>query len=376
MNEQFNDWDFEHDENESASKQSVASATITDLVPLESLTPEIFDGDKLTNILASIRTVATSYAPDISTASGRKSIASLASKVAKSKTAIDGLGKKMVSDWKTKAKGIDVLRKQSRDFLDELKFEVRHPLTAWEENEQCIKAEKEEAARAMNQERVDNLQALNVVISLVDAASLTEDEYIEMREEATAVYDVETRRLALEEAARVAEMDRLEAQRIEQEEQQAKIDAENKRIAEDRAAFEAEQKARQDVIDETNRIEQKKIDDAKAAIETEKKAEQDRKDREEFERQSKIQAEADAKEKVEREAQEAADMAEAERVKLARQESLKPDKEKLHNFSWEINKLGSVVLNLETDQGIFLYGEVATRLMKLATTLRLKADKL
>jgi len=72
---------------------------------------------------------------DISTPSGRTAIASLAYKVAKSKTALDGLGKELTEDAKLRIKSVDIERKSIRDRLDELKEEIRKPLTDWENKE-------------------------------------------------------------------------------------------------------------------------------------------------------------------------------------------------------------------------------------------------
>ena len=55
---------------------------------------------------------------------------------------MDSAGKKLVADWKEKAKKVDESRKIARDFLDNLRDEVRRPLTEWEEAEEKRIAEE------------------------------------------------------------------------------------------------------------------------------------------------------------------------------------------------------------------------------------------
>lgn len=101
----------------------------------------IFTTEGVEPIIGEIAKLARSFQTDVSTSTGRKEVASLAQKVARSKTFLDGLGKELVSDWKKKSKSVDDGRKKMRDQLDELKIEVRQPLTDWE-LEQNAKREK------------------------------------------------------------------------------------------------------------------------------------------------------------------------------------------------------------------------------------------
>jgi len=111
---------------------------MSELMPLNNLNAlEVFQKDGLQPVLDKVAEEARSLVPDVSTEKGRKEIASNAFKVAKSKTYLDGLGKDLVSDWKGKAKVVDNERKRSREFLDDLKDEVRRPLTEWEQAEEA-----------------------------------------------------------------------------------------------------------------------------------------------------------------------------------------------------------------------------------------------
>jgi len=93
------------------------------------------EGDGIDAMLNDIRKQAASLVPDITTAKGRKEIASVAYAVAKTKTYLDGLGKELVDRYKEIPKRIDANRKMIRDTLDALKDEVRAPLTQYEEAE-------------------------------------------------------------------------------------------------------------------------------------------------------------------------------------------------------------------------------------------------
>jgi hypothetical protein len=69
---------------------------------------------------------------DISTPARRKAIASLAHKIARSKTAIDDAGKQLNEAKRAEIAVVDADRRFARDTLDELKNEIRKPLTDWE----------------------------------------------------------------------------------------------------------------------------------------------------------------------------------------------------------------------------------------------------
>lgn len=97
---------------------------------------QVFSADKgLDPFMAKIRAEIDSFVPDVSTKKGRDAIASIAFKVAKSKTYLDGVGKDLVAELKELPKKIDASRKEMRDTLDAWKDEVRQPLTAWEQAE-------------------------------------------------------------------------------------------------------------------------------------------------------------------------------------------------------------------------------------------------
>lgn len=82
--------------------------------------------------LAKIREEIDGFVPDITTKKGREAIASIAHKVARSKTTLDNIGKELVAELKDVPKKIDAERKRMRDLLDAWKDEVRKPLDEWQ----------------------------------------------------------------------------------------------------------------------------------------------------------------------------------------------------------------------------------------------------
>lgn len=82
--------------------------------------------------LAKIREEIDGFIPDITTKKGRDAIASIAHKVARSKTTLDNIGKELVAELKDVPKKIDAERKRMRDLLDAWKDEVRKPLDDWQ----------------------------------------------------------------------------------------------------------------------------------------------------------------------------------------------------------------------------------------------------
>jgi hypothetical protein len=111
---------------------------MTELIKQEALTAAIFsDEGKIESLVLDVESRVSDYIYDVDTKGGRKDIASFALKIAKCKTAIDGLGKDLVADAKKEIKLIDNKRKFARDKLDALKESFRKPLTDLEDAEKA-----------------------------------------------------------------------------------------------------------------------------------------------------------------------------------------------------------------------------------------------
>lgn len=223
----------------------------TSLIPLESVNAlELFTGgNSLDDLLARIRQETATIVPDVSTDKGRKEIASLAYKVARSKTTIDDAGKTLVAEWKAKSAQVDASRKKARDYLDALKDEVRKPLDEWEAEQERIKQEaieaerkaikQAEAERRAEQERIDRERREREEAAhreRLEAEALQRAE-IEAEERRNREFqEAESRRVReAEEQARREE----EARQREAEEQ--RLQAERERLAEEQRQFEARQ---------------------------------------------------------------------------------------------------------------------------------------
>jgi len=83
-------------------------------------------------ILTPVRAAVEGFEPDVSTASGRKRIASMARRVASAKTALEAVGKELADEQKEIPKRIDATRRYIKTQLDTWRDEVRAPLTEWE----------------------------------------------------------------------------------------------------------------------------------------------------------------------------------------------------------------------------------------------------
>lgn len=203
------------------------------------------NNDQLDPLIEAIEKEARSLVPDVTTKKGRDAIASMAHKVARSKTYIDNAGKALVAELKALPKQIDESRRVVRERLDALKDEVRRPLTEWEAEQERIKAEE-----AMNALHVEALE-MNIKFDQELAAKFEADHEMALLMNKDFDRDREEQRRLAEQAQREHE------ERLKQEAaEQARRDAEAKHKAEIEAAArrEAEEKARAELA-ERQRVE-------------------------------------------------------------------------------------------------------------------------
>ncbi|ARA24309.1 TPA: cell envelope biogenesis protein TolA [Proteus mirabilis] len=244
---------------------------------------------------------------DFSVAKNRKAFASLAYKVAQTKTYIDKEGKAVVDKLKELPKKVDASRKLFRDELDLLSTDIRKPLTEWEEQEKA----REEAEALKKQIELDHEEALQMN-ELFDLRKAEEERQRIAREE-------EMKRQAAEQA-------RLEAERKAQQE----IEAAARREREAKEAVERAEREKQEAI---QRAEQ-------AAKEAKEKAERDAKEAQErAEREKQLAIEAERKKAQEAEQ---ARLAEEERK---RQEEAKRQADKEHRRKYNQETLQALVSN-------------------------------
>lgn len=127
-----------------------AEMQLAEVPPKETALQVYSSANGLDPFLKKIREEIDSFVPDVATRKGREAIASIAYKVARSKTALDNVGKELVAELKEVPKKIDAERKRMRDLLDGWQAEVRRPLTEWEEAEEARKAKHQAGIDQIN----------------------------------------------------------------------------------------------------------------------------------------------------------------------------------------------------------------------------------
>ncbi len=249
----------------------------TELEQIEKMSPaKLFKPKAIGILLKAIETEAQAYVPDVETMAGRDAIKSLAYKVARSKTAIDNLGKEFVAAKKAEVSVIDGVRKDAREFLDQLKINVRQPLTIWEQAEEDRIAkiqDKIHRLRDLGDTTDDNNDMLSSTIltaKLDEARKATITKvYMEYQDEAInaknqAIVELTDAIPKAEEFERNAEAARILAEkkaedlRIENEQRIAReavenADLEAKQELERRDAAEAQEKSEQEARERNTR---------------------------------------------------------------------------------------------------------------------------
>lgn len=211
------------------------------------------NNDQLDPLIEAIEKEARSLVPDVTTKKGRDAIASMAHKVARSKTYIDNAGKDLVAELKALPKQIDESRRVVRERLDALKDEVRRPLTEWEAEQERIKDEEamnalHAEALAMNEE-FDRLLAARIesdhemALLMNDAFDREQADKAAEAERQRIAHEEEIKRLATAAAAREVEQ-RAQREREEAAHREAVLKAQAEQAERDRIA--AEQKAEAD----------------------------------------------------------------------------------------------------------------------------------
>ncbi|GAL43017.1 coiled-coil domain-containing protein [Citrobacter werkmanii] len=264
------------------------------------MAPRIYVENGLEKFLEQIRE-SVNEVPDLSTAKGRARIASLAAQVSRSKTAVEKPGRDYLRHLKEAVKPAEAELRRFVSACDEMRDEVRRPLTEWEAEQERIKAEE-----AMNAMHVEALE-MNIKFDQELAAKFEAD-----HEMALLMNDAFDREVAEKKAE-------AERQRIAHEE-------ELKRQAEEKAKREAEEKIELERAESARREAELKFKAEQAErdrIATDQKAEAEKKeaaDRAEREKQEAIAAEQrKAQEEADRikresEAKEAARLAEEKRI--------------------------------------------------------------
>jgi colicin import membrane protein len=278
-------------------------------------------------ILQKIAAEARSFVADVNTPSGRKSIAAIAFKVAKTKTYLDGLGKDLVDGLKDLPRKVDANRKSVRDFLDELKDEVRRPLTEWEQEQERIEAARVAKAEADRLAReVDTAHELAILLN-----ADFDRKKVEEREAAERAKREREEQIAREAAERV----RIEAEELAKREKEASL----------RREVEAQLAAQ--------RAEREKEEAIQRAKDAEARAERERAEAVKREEEARIQAVRNEQARV----------AEVERIAKLEQERREADKEHRRKINSEA-AAGIVALGFDDNAAKELIKSIANGKIK------------
>jgi hypothetical protein len=134
----------------------VSELAIIEIAP--DLAPSIYVENGLDKFLEQIRE-GVNEVPDLSTAKGRARIASLAAQVSRSKTAVEKPGRDYLKRLKEQPKVVEAELRRFVTECDQLRDEVRRPLTEWEDAEKA-------RTEALQQRLVD----LRALADVIDAA--------------------------------------------------------------------------------------------------------------------------------------------------------------------------------------------------------------
>lgn len=270
----------------------------TDLVAIETLKPaEVFAPGGVEKLLGEVTTKVRAIKVDASTDGGRTEIKSVAYKIARSKTALDEMGKTFVAELKRAAGVVDADRRTIRDRLDALRDEVRKPVDEWEAAEEArvasLTAGIDELAvlgqfdigAEFDVETIDQRQAVLETARTRDWQEFTEraeqlfvkiPPVLAARREAAVKREADLIEL---ERLRKAEADRLEAQRLEmaakaqrQRDEEIAAAAAAKAQRDSEAAIATAERAREEAEARAKAAAQRAEDDRQAAAE---KAERD-----------------------------------------------------------------------------------------------------
>lgn len=247
----------------------MTEATTTEVAVFESFTPlaVLNNPETRSSFYERVKAFVDEHEPDVTTAKGRKEIASLAYKIARSKTAIDDAGKKLNEEQRAQIAAVDASRRSIREELDRLKDEVRRPLDEWEkaEDERVEKAKAElDYIRTMGRVDID-ATAETVAARICELEAITIDEAVHQEAAGIACAALSDSlealraaksRLDKEEADR-AELEKLRREAAEREERERQAEEQRqKEEAAKRAAMEAEAQRKADAEAEELRLKQ------------------------------------------------------------------------------------------------------------------------
>ncbi|MBN4831689.1 hypothetical protein [Enterobacter hormaechei] len=287
------------------------------------LAPSIYVENGLEKFLEQIRD-GVNEVPDLSTAKGRARIASLAAQVSRSKTAVEKPGRDYLKRLKEQPKVVEAELRRFVTECDQLRDEVRRPLTEWED--------AEKARTEALQQRLVELRALAEVIDVAGNYLPSADIQARILEAKSVVLDDSWQERAAEAGvAKDSTIQQLEASlAVAQKREHEAAELERlRKEAEEKARLEREEAIRREAAEQAKRDAEAKAQaeiDAAARREAEAKAATERAEREKIEAQQK--AEREAKAAAEKAEQEKNDAIAAERRRQEEAEAVRLSEQK------------------------------------------------
>jgi len=251
-------------------------------------------------ILKTIEEMAYNFSYDLDTKEGREKIASQAYAVSRTKTFLDNVGKELTSEWRDKTAKVNSGRNEVKKFLDDLKDNIRKPLTELEEKEKAEKERKEQTVKNLEMvllkyHPMSEVEAMNEAFNKVKLVPVEDGNWGEefeykihkAKSEALAhledcitkrkTHDAEQAELKkLREAEEKRKAEEAEQERIKEAAEKARREAEEKAKIEKEQAEKAQHLAEQRAIEAEEKLkkqeEERKLQQQK--LEEEKKEEE------------------------------------------------------------------------------------------------------
>lgn len=263
------------------------AATGTELITTQALKGEVvFAPGGVDKLIEQVTAEVRAFKGDISTKAGRQAVASFAYKVARSKTAIDNLGKDLAADLKRKTAAIDTERRRAWDAIEALQAEARKPLTDWEEADKARIAEHEAmlvliSDAAVHGEANPSIENIDAQLKLL--AEFPPRDWQEFKDRADGAMLAATsslttlRETVVKREAERAELERLRREQAEREQRErdekiaSEAAARARQEAETKAAREAKEAAEREAAEQRRLIQEREDADERA-----RKAEADR----------------------------------------------------------------------------------------------------
>ena len=190
--------------------------TSTGLVVLDRATVSTVLAADENDILGALAKKVAAFRPDISTASGRAAIRSLAHEIATSKTALIRIGKGLTEGWRESTKAVNAECNIIESRMDDLKDQVRAPLTRWEnaEKERVRGHEEALASITAGADNARNEPSAQIAERIERLTTLPPRDWQEFTDRAAGVIGIELERLrGLHAAAAQREADAAELAR-------------------------------------------------------------------------------------------------------------------------------------------------------------------